>query len=147
MSKAQVISIAGKKGENLTLPKNFSLDSVNLDVLAQAIHVYRDRSHAGLSYAKTRSEVNRTTKKVYAQKGTGGARHGARSAPIFVGGGTTHGPKGIKRELKLSQAIAQRALDIALTVKAREGKVVVVDGLSTVKKTSEVVKFVNLVKK
>ena len=68
----------------MNLPKEFD-QKLNMPLLAQAVHVYEERSHVGLRNTKTRSEVNRTTKKIYKQKGTGGARHGSRRANLYVG--------------------------------------------------------------
>jgi len=92
----------GAKAGGVILPKEFGI-KVNPLLLAQAIYVYEDRAHVGLRKTKTRSEVERTTKKVYRQKGTGGARHGSRRAPIFVGGGVALGPRPLKREVLLNQ--------------------------------------------
>lgn len=142
MSKALVFSAKGVKTGNVNLPKEFS-EKENLAILAQAIRVQTARIHTGLSKVKTRSEVDRTKKKVYRQKGTGGARHGSRSAPIYVGGGVAHGPKGVKRELKIPRNMAKRALNIALTLKAKDGKVVLVNGLGAIKKTKEVVRLID----
>lgn len=90
-------------------------------LIAQVLHVYRDHTHQQTSKVKTRGEVNRTTKKVYKQKGTGNARHGARSAPIYVGGGVAHGPTGIRPfPLKINRKMAASALAGLLTLKAKE---------------------------
>src|SRR3972149_10697830 len=101
MLKVNSYSTKGTKLAAVTLPKDWE-EKMNLALLSQVMHVYQDRLHIGLAKAKTRGEVNRTTKKWYAQKHTGGARHGARSAPIFVGGGVAHGPRPLRRELNLS---------------------------------------------
>jgi large subunit ribosomal protein L4 len=141
MAKINTYSVTGTKtGSNL--PKAFQ-EKVNLDLLAQAVRVYQDRSHPGLSKVKTRGEVRASTAKIWRQKGTGKARHGSISAPIFVGGGIAHGPKGIKRELVLSKKMARKALLSALSLKAKEGKVVVVNNLSGIKKTKEAQKLIN----
>ena len=126
----------------MSLPKQFS-EKENQALLAQSLRVYHDRLHPGLAKVKTRSAVNRTKKKLYQQKGTGGARHGARSAPIFVGGGVAHGPKGLKRKLSLSKKMAQKALQVSLALKAKDKKVVVVTGLKTLQKTKEAQKLIN----
>lgn len=118
------------------LPSEFAVKGSE-KTLAQAIRVYEARSHFGLAKVKGRGEVNRTTKKLYKQKGTGGARHGARSAPIFVGGGAAFGPTGLKRKLNLSAALKKNALGVALSIKEKEGKVKVVSGVSTLKATKE----------
>lgn len=65
------------------------------ELISQAIHVYQANSHRTPSKVKTRGEIKASTRKIWKQKGTGRARHGALSAPIFVGGGIAHGPKGV----------------------------------------------------
>lgn len=136
MTKLNAYSIKGTKLKGISLPKNFT-ESKNMSLLAQAIRVYQNSTHLGLSKTKSRGEISLSTRKVWRQKGTGRARHGARSAPIFVGGSKAHGPKGMKRKLKLPKKMKQKALATALSLKAREGKVIAVDKISTIKKTKE----------
>jgi len=146
MNKADTYSIKGVKSGSLSLPKEFSVKE-NWSLLAQAIRVYNARSHVGHAKVQTRAEVNRTKKKVYRQKGTGGARHGARSAPIYVGGGVAHGPKLIKRELAISKKLGKKALNVALSLKSKENQVVVVGGLGAVTKAKEIVGLVKTIVK
>src|SRR3972149_8149295 len=134
--KVSVYSAKGVKTGQMTLPKEFG-EKPNMALLAQAIRVYEDGGHTGLSKTKTRAEVNRTTKKLYKQKGTGGARHGSRRAPIFVGGGVAHGPRPIKRVLTLPLKLRKLARAIAYTVKAKENEMVVVKDLGKLEKTKE----------
>jgi len=115
--------------------------------LAQAMRVYEARGHVGLAKAKTRAEVERTKKKWYRQKGTGGARHGAKSAPIFVGGGVAHGPRPIERKLSLPKRMAKKALYVALGLKAKDGAIVVADGLAKIKKTKDAQNLIDRIKK
>jgi len=136
MSKVMVFSSKGVKKQSINFPKRF-METNNLPLLAQAIRVYEDRKHFGLAKKKTRGEVSLSTKKVWKQKGTGRARHGARSAPIFVGGGLAHGPRGKKRELVLPKKIRRKALKIALSNKVKDNAVVFVDSISGIKKTKE----------
>ena len=92
----------------------------------------------GTHSTKGRSEVNRTTAKMYRQKGTGNARHGSRRAPIFVGGGVAHGPKPRSYVMDMPRKMRRAALRSALTVKASNGEIVVLDSLSMdVPKTKE----------
>lgn len=119
---------------------------INESLIKQAIRVFEDRTHAGLNKVKTRSEVNRTKKKLYKQKGTGGARHGARSAPIFVGGGKAHGPKGVKRELKMPLKMKKKALSVALASKFNKKEAQFVEGLEKVKKTTNAAKIIKKLK-
>jgi len=142
MIKVTLYSAKGIKKPSLTLPRSFEVKA-SKHLLAQAIRVYDDRLHPGLAKTKTRGEVALSTRKIYRQKGTGGARHGARSAPIFVGGGSAHGPKGVKRQLKLSKKIIKKALYLALSLKAKEGKLFFVDNVSSLKKTKEAASLIN----
>lgn len=137
MLKVNSYTVKGVKQPAFTLPKVLEAKE-NPRLLAQAIRVYEDRTHGGFAKAKTRAEVNRTKKKVYKQKGTGGARHGSRSAPIYVGGGVAHGPKGFKKELTLSKSLRQKALPVAISAKVKNGEVVVLDGISKLTKTKDV---------
>lgn len=134
MSKVSLYNIKTGKTTKVTLPKEFSAKE-NKALLAQALHVYRANSHTGSSRVKSRGEVARTTAKWFRQKGTGHARHGARSAPIFVGGGVAHGPKGTSVSLTLPSKMRKKARDVALSMKAKNENVMVVDGLSTLKNT------------
>ncbi len=134
MLKLNTYSIKGVKTGEFTLPKEFG-DTVNESLLAQAIRVYEERSHVGLRNTKTRSEVNRTGKKVYAQKGTGGARHGSRRANVFVGGGVIFGPRPLRRVLELPSKLKNLAKTAALVSKVIAKEVIVVEDLAKVNKT------------
>lgn len=110
------------------LPREIFGQKVNAPLIAQAIRVYLSNQRQGNAHTKTRAEVNRTKKKVYKQKGTGGARHGARSAPLYVGGGRSHGPKNFENyNLSLSKKMARMAFVSALSDKAVDKKLVVAD--------------------
>jgi large subunit ribosomal protein L4 len=137
MVKAPIYTIKGTKTGEFTLPKEMFEQKPNLNLLAQAIYVYEDRLHVGLRKTKTRAEINRTTKKVYKQKGTGGARHGSRRANLFVGGGVALGPRPLKRTLSLSDALKKTAKTYAFSIKAGEKQIVVADGLTKIEKTKE----------
>ncbi|HSV94456.1 MAG TPA: 50S ribosomal protein L4 [Spirochaetia bacterium] len=97
-------------------------------LLAQAIYIYQENSHAGISKVKTRGEITATKKKVYKQKGTGNARHGAKSAPIFVGGGVVFGPRGMKLATKsLNKKMKLKALLGALSLYKKEDRLNILD--------------------
>ncbi len=134
MTKVQTFSVKGIKGADEALPKEFGQKS-NMALLAQAVHIFQERSHVGLRKTKTRAEINRTTKKVYKQKGTGGARHGSRRANVFVGGGVALGPRPVRRILTLSGKMKAGARLSAYSLKAGEGNLVIVTGLSGIEKT------------
>lgn len=147
MVKAPLYTLKGTKSGDLTLPKDVFEVKPNLNLLAQAVYVYENRSHTGLRNTKTRSEVKRTTKKVYKQKGTGGARHGSRRAPIFVGGGISFGPRPEKRELNLPSGIKDKAKTYAFTLKTEDKRLVGVKGVSKLAKTKEVGEFLKKMSK
>jgi large subunit ribosomal protein L4 len=111
----KTITTTGKQG-TLTVSDAVFGATVNKTLVTQAVRVYMANERQGTSKVKTRGEINRTKKKVYKQKGTGGARHGAKSAPIFVGGGVAHGPKGNQNwSLSLPQKQKHQALISALS--------------------------------
>lgn len=127
--------ITAKAEEMVAAPKIFGEYSQPA-LVAQAVHVYRELAHAGTAKAKTRAEINRTKKKWFKQKGTGNARHGARSAPIFVGGGATHGPVPVNHAIALSKKMVKKALLASLSFKATHSTVVLVD-MPTLSKTKD----------
>lgn len=131
--KINVYSISGKSQDSWELDLKV-LGKLNPALLAQALRVYESNSHQGTSSVKTRGEVNGSTKKIYRQKGTGNARHGAKYAPVFVGGGIAHGPKSIRPEnLRLSKAMRRRSLASAILTKLNEKSV---SGLTDLKKAT-----------
>jgi len=124
------------------LPKELFGQTVSSQLLAQAVRVFLANQHQGTQSVLTRSEVNRTRKKLYKQKGTGGARHGDRKAPIFVGGGVSFAPKPRDFSLKLPEKMKKIALHGALSLQAKGKKVSVVSGMAKLTgKTSELAKF------
>ncbi len=136
----QTRTATGKQG-TLTVSDAVFGAPVNKQLLSQAVRVYLSNARQGTSKTKTRSEVNRTKKKVYKQKGTGGARHGAKSAPIFVGGGVTHGPRGNQNwSLSLPQALKKLALVSALSW--QNEIIQVMDDLETEVKTNKMAKMI-----
>jgi len=109
---------------------DFSVFNIEVapSLISQAIYVYQANSHRGVSKVKTRGEVAISTRKIYKQKGTGNARHGAKSAPIFVGGGVVFGPRGIPTPLKsLNKKMRLKALAGILNLYRQEDKLSLVD--------------------
>lgn len=133
------VSASGSESKVTASPLLFN-DEVSERSLAQALRVYLSNERQATSKTKSRGEVARTKKKLYKQKGTGGARHGARSAPLFVGGGVAHGPKGIENwSRKLSKKHKKQSLTAALSVQA--DTVRIIDEFSVQSgKTSDAVK-------
>lgn len=110
-------------------------------LLSQAIRVYLANQRASSAHTKTRGEVTGSTRKIYRQKGTGRARHGAITAPIFVGGGIVHGPRTHSFSRQLSQKMRRKALFAALSQKYQDKELVVVDTFEKLPmKTKEMVK-------
>lgn len=119
-----VYDMTGKKIESGWTLDAKLFGAENVALLAQATRVYEGNAHQKTHKVKTRGEVDGSTRKIYRQKGTGNARHGARYAPIFVGGGIAHGPSGVRPEnLVLPRGMRRRAFAVALAEKL-EGKAV-----------------------
>ena len=100
------------------------------DLIQRVIVWQLAKRRAGTHKTKTRGEINRTTKKWYRQKGTGSARHGARSAPLFVGGGKAMAPVVRSHEFDLPKKVRAAGLCHALSAKAKDSKLVVLDSAS-----------------
>ena len=130
--KQSVYDTKGKVVENITLPKEIFDVKVNNNLMSQAVRVFLSNRRKGTVKTKSRGEVNKTTKKVYRQKGTGRARHGAMSAPIYVGGGVAFGPRPRDYSLSLPQKMKRAALFSALTVKVQSGEVKILTGLEKI---------------
>lgn len=103
---------------------------INMPLMQQALVRQLANAHLGTHKTKTRGEINRTTAKWYRQKGTGRARHGDRAANLFVGGGVSHGPLPRDYSKRMPLKMRRAALRSALSAKAGEGQIVVLDALS-----------------
>ena len=97
------------------------------DLLQRVVVWQLAKRRAGTHKVLTRGEINRTKKKVYKQKGTGQARHGARSAPLYVGGAKAMGPVNHSHEFDLPKKVRALGLRHALSSKAKSGSLVVVE--------------------
>lgn len=126
---AEVFDLTGKAVEKIELPKEIFDAKENKQLVAQSVRVYLANQRKGTLSTKSRGEVNISTRKIYKQKGTGRARHGAKSAPIFVGGGIAFGPKPRDFSLKFSQKMKKLALFSVLTAKQKEGSIKLLAGL------------------
>lgn len=143
VSSSLAVPMFSLKGENvgsLVLPEEIFAAGVNKSLLAQSLRVYSTNRKSHWSNTKTRGEVAGSTRKIYRQKGTGHARHGAVTAPIFVHGGIALGPKTRKTILDLPKKMKQQALISALSQKMAEKEVVgIVDLDSATGKTKQMV--------
>ena len=140
--KLDVIKLDGGKAGSVELSEDlFGLDP-RADILHRVVRWQRNNAQAGTHKVKTRSEVKYSTKKIYRQKGTGGARHGARSAPIFRGGGIYKGPTPRSHGHDLPKKFRKLGLKHALSAKAKAGELVVIDEAVSVGKTAALAKQV-----
>ena len=107
------------------------------DILARVVHWQQAKRRAGTHKVKGMGEVQGTTKKPYRQKGTGNARQGSLRAPQFRTGGVVHGPVVRSHEYSLPKKVRRLGLISALSQKARDGKLVVLDAAAGAPKTKE----------
>lgn len=113
-----------KKTSKITvLPKEIFEQKSNDILLATYVRVYLVNKRAWSAYARTRGDVVASKRKIYKQKGTGRARHGAISAPIFVGGGKAHGPKFKNVKLKINKKQIKLALFYSLSKANKEKRI------------------------
>ena len=126
--KTQIYNLKAEKVGEMTLPKEFFDAEFSDTLISQTIRVALANQRSSYSKTKTRSEVAGTRKKVWAQKGTGNARHGNRTAPIFRGGGVALGPDGNQKyTLKISKTMKKKALYAVLTKFAKAKKILIID--------------------
>ena len=141
--KLDVIKLDGGKAGSIDLDENLFGLEPRVDILHRVVRWQRNNAQAGTHKVKTRSEVSYSTKKIYRQKGTGGARHGARSAPIFRGGGVYKGPTPRSHGHELPKKVRVLGLKHALSAKAKAGELVVIDAAVSNGKTSALAKMVS----
>lgn len=126
MATAQSINISGTLGEKIKLSSDIFSIKTSPSLLAQSVRVYLSNQRSARARTKSRGEVSKTTAKMYRQKGTGRARHGAYSAPIFVGGGVAHGPRGNQNYHRtLSSKLNHQAILGGLSHQASLGRIFV----------------------
>lgn len=142
--EATVYSTSGKETGKISLPESFFGTAWNADFMHQIITSMLANARQGAAHAKTRAEVRGGGKKPWKQKGTGRARHGSSRSPIWVGGGTTHGPRNTKSyEKKISKSMRVKAVSMMLSQKLRDGEILFVDSLSMKEpKTQEAIKII-----
>ena len=126
--KLDVIKLDGAKAGSVDLDDAiFGIDEIRGDILQRVVTWQLAKRRSGNHKIQVRNEVSRTGKKMYKQKGTGGARHGSRRAAQFVGGAKAHGPVVRSHEFGLNKKIRALALRHALSSKAKAGSLVVLD--------------------
>ena len=141
--KLQVIDINGKKTNDIELSDKIFSVKPSQSVIRSLVDWQISRFKPRTAKTKQRSEVTGSTAKIYAQKGTGGARHSSRKAPIFVGGGVAHGPKGkVYRIKKMNKKVRKLGLMHILSQKNKVKSLFVVEDFKEeIKKTKLFNKF------
>ncbi|WP_166418507.1 50S ribosomal protein L4 [Cochlodiniinecator piscidefendens] len=125
--KLDVIKLDGGTAGSVDLDEALFGLEPRADILHRVVRWQRNNAQAGTHKVKTRSETSYSTKKIYRQKGTGGARHGDRNAPIFRSGGIYKGPTPRSHGHDLTKKFRKLGLRHALSAKATAGELVVID--------------------
>ena len=138
--KLEVINIEGKKTNNIEISdKIFSLEPSN-NVIQTILDWQMNKHKSRTAKTKQRNEIAGSTAKIYAQKGTGGARHSSRKAPIFVGGGVAHGPKGADYRIKkVNKKVKKLGLLHLLSQKNKVNSIFVVEDFKKEEESGETV--------
>ncbi len=125
-----VLDMNGKQVKKIDLPADIFEVEVNVGLMHQAFVRQMANARLGTHKTKSRGEVRLSKQKIYRQKGTGRARHGAKSAPIFVGGGIAHGPRPRKYTKDMPKKMRRQAIRCALSALLRDEQLVIVDQLT-----------------
>lgn len=129
--QADVLNIKGEKtGRTIELPDEIFGIEPNTHVVYLAVKQYLAAQRQGTHKVKTRAEVHGASRKLHRQKGTGGARKGNLRNPLYKGGGTVFGPKPHAYDFKLNRKVKDLAKISALSAKAKENSVVVVEDVN-----------------
>ena len=140
--KLKVIKIDGASAGSVEVGDDIFGLEPRVDILHRVVRWQRNKAQAGTHKVKTRSETSYSRKKIYRQKGTGGARHGDRNAPIFRKGGVYKGPTPRSHAHDLPKIVRALGLKHALSAKAKEGALVILDKATASGKTGELAKQV-----
>ena len=125
--KLDVISLASGKAGDIELADDMFGLEPRADILHRVVRWQRAKAQQGTHATLGKSDVSYSTKKIYRQKGTGGARHGSRKAPIFRHGGVYKGPTPRSHAFDLPKKVRALALKHALSAKAKDGGLIVID--------------------
>ena len=129
--QVEVLNINGKKtGRSVELPEDIFGIKPNDHVIYLAVKQFRAAKHRGTHKIKTRAEVKGASKKLHRQKGTGGSRKGNIRNPLYKGGGAIFGPKPHGYDIKLNRKVKDLAKMSALTYKAKENAIVIVEDIN-----------------
>ena len=141
----KVLNIDGNKSKDINVSDKLTGLKVNNRLLKYVIDWQLNHSKKRVAKTKQRNEVIGSTRKIYAQKGTGGARHSSRKAPLFVGGGVAHGPKGDNYKIKkINKKIRKIALAQTISKKKFNNELFIFDDVKKeIKKTKIFNTFLN----
>jgi len=141
--KLKVIDIEGIEKSDIELSDSIFSLKPNKIMIQSLVEWQLNHFKPRTAKTKQRGEIRGSTSKIYAQKGTGGARHSSRKAPIFIGGGIAHGPKGaVYRVKKMNKKVKKLGLFHVLSHKTKEKNLFVIDDFtSEIKKTKTFNKF------
>tara|TARA_B100001123_G_scaffold35690_1_gene36961 strand:+ start:331 stop:966 length:636 start_codon:yes stop_codon:yes gene_type:complete len=141
----EVLNIEGTKSKSVNVSDSLTGLKVNYKLLKYVIDWQLNHAKKRVAKTKQRNEVIGSTKKIYAQKGTGGARHASRKAPLFVGGGVAHGPKGDNYKVKkINKKMRKLALAQTISKKRSNKELYVFDDVKKqVKKTKTFYSFLS----
>jgi large subunit ribosomal protein L4 len=134
--KVSVKTLDNKAAGDVTLADTVFGIEPRPDIMARVVNWQLAKRRAGTHKVQTRSEVDRAKSKLYRQKGTGNARHGNGSANLFRGGGVAHGPAVRNHGYSLQKKVRALGMKSALSAKARDGKLIVLDDLKSSGKTA-----------
>jgi large subunit ribosomal protein L4 len=138
--KADIHTIEAKKAGSIDLAEHIFGLEPRADLIHRVIQWQLNKRQQGTHQAKSRGEISRTTKKLGPQKGSGGARHGSRKAGIFVGGGKAFGPRFRSHETSLNKKIRALGLRHAISSKAKDQSLLILDSAASDGKTKTLVK-------
>ncbi len=146
--KLQVIKLDGSKSGEIALNDAIFNIEPKTESLADVVRWQLAKRQAGTHAVKGRSNVSRTSKKLYRQKGTGNARHGAKTANIFVGGGVVFGPTPRSHAFKINKKVRALALRSMLSLKLKENNIIICEDLklenSKTKNLAAILKNLNI---
>jgi len=140
--KINSISINGKITA-FEIPEKIFSSGINNKLISHVLYSQIANSKPRLAKTKQRNEIKGSTAKIYAQKGTGNARHASRKAPIFVGGGVAHGPKGnVYKVRKINKKEKKNSLISAISQKTKDKNLIIFEDVSEkINKTKELNQF------
>ncbi|UCF10473.1 MAG: 50S ribosomal protein L4 [Candidatus Bipolaricaulota bacterium] len=130
MAEAKLFAFDGNGSSTAELDARLFDSEINVDLMHRAVRVLLMNRRRGTASTKTRGEVRGGGRKPWRQKGTGRARAGSRRSPLWVGGGITFGPRPRNYDLKLTKKMRRRALTSALSDRAQEDRVILLDRVS-----------------